>query len=101
CRIIEFCDDGFSGTDFRRPGFAGMMEAVKQGEVRGGGGGGGGKNKSISFSVGKCTESFKCAEAKASLERISITQKSLKPFSFSIDKLKAFILSITSLFENK
>ncbi|WP_300720318.1 hypothetical protein, partial [uncultured Helicobacter sp.] len=65
------------------------------------GGGGGGKNKSISFSVGKCTESFKCAEAKASLERISITQKSLKPFSFSIDKLKAFILSITSLFENK
>ena len=33
CRIIEFCDDGFSGTDFRRPGFAGMMEAVKRGEV--------------------------------------------------------------------
>ncbi len=33
CRIIEFCDDGFSGTDFRRPGFEGLMEAVKRGEV--------------------------------------------------------------------
>ena len=31
--IIEFCDDGFSGTDFRRPGFEGMMEAVKRGEI--------------------------------------------------------------------
>ena len=33
CRVLEFCDDGFSGTDFRRPGFEGMMEAVKRGEV--------------------------------------------------------------------
>ncbi len=25
----EFCDDGFSGTDFLRPGFQSMMEAIK------------------------------------------------------------------------
>ena len=34
CRVLEFCDDGFSGTDFRRPGFEGMMEAVKRGGDR-------------------------------------------------------------------
>lgn len=33
CRVLEFCDDGFSGIDFRRPGFEGMMEAVKRGEI--------------------------------------------------------------------
>ena len=33
CRVLEFCDDGFSGTDFRRPGFEGMMEAAKRGEI--------------------------------------------------------------------
>lgn len=33
CRVIEFCDDGFSGTNFKRPGFERMMEAVKRGEI--------------------------------------------------------------------
>lgn len=29
CRIIEFCDDGYTGTNFERPGFQQMMVQVK------------------------------------------------------------------------
>lgn len=32
-RIIEFCDDGFSGTNFNRPQFVKLMEAVRRGEI--------------------------------------------------------------------
>ncbi len=30
---IEFCDDGFSGTNFNRPGFEKMLECAKRGEI--------------------------------------------------------------------
>lgn len=30
---IEFCDDGFSGTNFERPGFAQMINLAKRGEI--------------------------------------------------------------------
>ena len=30
---MEFCDDGFSGTDFNRPAFQAMMEDVKKGVI--------------------------------------------------------------------
>ena len=30
---IEFCDDGFSGTNFDRPDFAKMIEYAKHGEI--------------------------------------------------------------------
>ena len=30
---IEFCDDGFSGTNFDRPDFAKMIECAKHGEI--------------------------------------------------------------------
>ena len=33
CRRIEFSDDGYTGTDFRRPGFTKMMEQVRAGEI--------------------------------------------------------------------
>lgn len=31
--VLEFVDDGYSGTNFDRPGFQGMMESVRRGEV--------------------------------------------------------------------
>lgn len=31
--ICEFCDDGWSGKNFERPGFLEMMEQVKQGQI--------------------------------------------------------------------
>ena len=31
--ILEFCDDGYSGVGFERPGFKAMMEAAKAGEI--------------------------------------------------------------------
>lgn len=31
--VWEFCDDGFSGTDFDRPGIRGLLEAVRRGEI--------------------------------------------------------------------
>ena len=34
-QIIEFCDDGYSGTNFRRPGFIQMMEQIKNGQLHG------------------------------------------------------------------
>ena len=30
---LEFCDDGFSGTNFSRPDFQRMIELTKQGEI--------------------------------------------------------------------
>lgn len=30
---MEFCDDGYSGTDFSRPGFQRMIERTKKGEI--------------------------------------------------------------------
>lgn len=30
----EFCDDGWSGKNFERPGFIRMMEQVKQGQIQ-------------------------------------------------------------------
>lgn len=30
---IEFCDDGYSGTNFDRPAFQKMIELVKKGEI--------------------------------------------------------------------
>lgn len=32
-RVIEFKDDGFSGTNFERPGFQEMMELARNGKV--------------------------------------------------------------------
>lgn len=32
-QLAEFCDDGFSGTNFDRPRFAQMMQMVRQGEI--------------------------------------------------------------------
>jgi len=34
CEIVEFCDDGWSGKNFERPGFIDMMEQVKQGRIQ-------------------------------------------------------------------
>lgn len=31
--ITEFCDDGYSGTDFNRPGIQALLEAARNGEV--------------------------------------------------------------------
>lgn len=31
--VIEFCDDGWSGKNFERPGFLNMMEQIKQGKI--------------------------------------------------------------------
>jgi len=31
--VEEFCDDGYTGANFERPGFNRMMEAVKQGKI--------------------------------------------------------------------
>lgn len=31
--IVEFCDDGYSGTDFNRPGVKAMLEAAKSGMI--------------------------------------------------------------------
>jgi len=33
CEAVEFQDDGFTGTNFQRPGFVGMMEAIKANKV--------------------------------------------------------------------
>lgn len=30
---MEFCDDGFSGTNFQRPDFTRMIECAKHGEI--------------------------------------------------------------------
>ena len=30
---LEFCDDGFSGTNFERPDFQRMIDLAKQGEI--------------------------------------------------------------------
>ena len=32
--IVEFCDDGFSGTNFERPAFKRMIEQIREGEIR-------------------------------------------------------------------
>lgn len=32
-RVVEFCDDGYSGTDFARPGVQKMLEQVKAGVI--------------------------------------------------------------------
>lgn len=31
--ITEFCDDGYSGTDFNRPGIQALLEAARNGEI--------------------------------------------------------------------
>ena len=31
--VAEFCDDGYSGTNFNRPEFMRMMDLVREGEV--------------------------------------------------------------------
>ncbi|NSG49888.1 recombinase family protein [Blautia massiliensis (ex Durand et al. 2017)] len=31
--MLEFKDDGYSGTNFERPGFQSMMELVRDGQV--------------------------------------------------------------------
>ena len=33
CDILEFSDDGYSGTDFERPDFQKMMKMVKAGQI--------------------------------------------------------------------
>ena len=33
CPRLEFADDGYTGTNFRRPQFTAMMEKVKAGEI--------------------------------------------------------------------
>lgn len=33
CRRVEFADDGYTGTNFRRPQFTKMMEQVRAGEI--------------------------------------------------------------------
>lgn len=33
-QLVEFCDDGFSGTNFERPQFQEMMEKVKRGQIQ-------------------------------------------------------------------
>ena len=33
CEVVEFLDDGFTGMNFQRPGFIGMIDAVKQHKV--------------------------------------------------------------------
>ena len=33
-RVVEFCDDGYSGTSFERPNFKRMMEMVRHGEIQ-------------------------------------------------------------------
>lgn len=34
-KIVEFCDDGYSGTNFNRPQFQQMMEMIRQGAIHG------------------------------------------------------------------
>lgn len=31
--IVEFCDDGYTGTNFRRPGMREMLERIRSGEI--------------------------------------------------------------------
>ena len=33
CRVIERCDDGFSGTNFNRPDFATMLRDIQRGLI--------------------------------------------------------------------
>ena len=33
-QLVEFCDDGYSGTNFRRPGFIRMMDMVKSRQIQ-------------------------------------------------------------------
>lgn len=33
CEVREFFDDGYSGTNFRRPSFERLLEQVKKGEI--------------------------------------------------------------------
>lgn len=33
CKVVEFCDDGYSGTNFARPGVQKMLEQVKAGVI--------------------------------------------------------------------
>ncbi len=33
CRIIEFCDDGYTGVNFKRPGMSAMLEKTCKGEI--------------------------------------------------------------------
>ncbi len=34
CKVVQYIDDGYSGTAFHRPGFCKMMEDVKKGQVQ-------------------------------------------------------------------
>ena len=33
CEVVEYVDDGFTGQNFQRPGFIGMMDAVKEQKI--------------------------------------------------------------------
>lgn len=33
CEVIEFCDDGYTGTNFERPGMQEMLERIRDGEI--------------------------------------------------------------------
>ena len=34
CSVVEYVDDGYSGTNFNRPGFQRMMEDAKAGRIK-------------------------------------------------------------------
>ena len=34
CPVVEYVDDGYSGTNFNRPGFQRMMEDAKAGRIK-------------------------------------------------------------------
>lgn len=34
CEVLEFCDDGYTGTNFNRPAFQEMMEMMKQKKIQ-------------------------------------------------------------------
>ena len=34
CPVVEYVDDGYSGTNFNRPGFQRMMEDAKTGRIK-------------------------------------------------------------------